>query len=450
MDRLVVVGGNAAGMSGASKAKRILPDIEVIVVEKGSYISYGACGIPYFFEGLVKSPESLLNFTPESAKSERDLECFINHRVTEILPGKKSVIVENLKTQDIKEIPYSKLLISTGAKPVIPKIFTEYANNQFVLRNLQDMIKFKSFLENNNCRKIVIIGLSYIALEMAEALSLRGIEVTLLGRSGIFLRDLHPSLSLLLENSLKANGVKFILKSQIKEVVRKDSLINKISFDDGDIFCDAVILATGIKPEIELAKNAGISIGQCGAIKVSERMETNIPSIYAAGDCTEITDLVTGKPAWIPLGTTANKGGRIAGENIAGLKARFPGVVGTNIVKIFDIGIAKTGLSLEDAEKNGFKAIWTYISENTQSGYLPSSSEMHIGLVVDSKSRKILGSQMLGIYNSVWRINVIALALQEGLKVDNLSTLDMAYAPPFAPVWDPVLVASNNAKKGLK
>jgi NADPH-dependent 2,4-dienoyl-CoA reductase/sulfur reductase-like enzyme len=447
-ERLVVIGGVAAGMSAASRARRLKPDIEILVFEKGGYVSYGSCGLPYYISGIIKSPEDLVVYDAKFFKEKRNIDVFPYHEAVTIQPEKHLVLVKDLKTGEEKDYRYSKLLISTGARAFVPPIRGVDLKGIFTIRHLPDGIKTKDFIKEKSPKKALIVGAGYIGMEMAETLTKLGISVTMVARGPNILGTMESEISKIVEDELGKNDVTLLKSTQVEEFKGENGYVKKAVLNNGEtIDCDMAVVATGVRPNSGIAKEAEIELGSKGAIRVNERMETNAPNIYAAGDCAEAYHRVLKRLFYLPLGTTANKQGKVAGENMAGGDALFKGIVGTSTFKVFDIQVARTGLSAKEAEKEGFGYISSAIEAGSRAHYYPGGSRILVKLTSEKSSGRILGAAMAGREGVPKRIDIIATAISAGMTVDELGSLDLSYAPPFAPVWDPILIAANELKK---
>ena len=451
--RLVVVGGSAAGMSAAARAKKRRPGWEVVVLERGPYVSYGACGIPYYISGEVKGPEEVVVLTPERAKEERGIEVLVRHEVVEVQPTKKLVIALDLETSKEKAFRYDKLVLAVGGAPRVPDIPGVDLEGVFKLRDLQDGIRLRRYLDEEKPKRAVVVGGGYVGLEMASAFRRRGIRVTVVEQTGQVLVMLDPDMASLVEEELAKREIQ-VVKSA--EVVRlegdQDGRFCAVHLRDRveRYWADFALLAVGVVPEVGLARSCGVALGPTGAISVSPKMETNVPDIYAAGDCAEARHIVTGRPSYIPLGTTANKQGRVAGENAVGGFGVFRGVVGTMVAKIGDLEVARTGLSTREAEDAGFQVVSKSITSRSRAGYYPGGYPLTVKLIAERTSGRLLGAQLVGREGAALRVNIFAAALYTRMTVEDLAQLDLGYAPPFSPVWDPVLVAANETLKLLR
>jgi NADPH-dependent 2,4-dienoyl-CoA reductase/sulfur reductase-like enzyme len=425
--RLVVIGGVAAGMSAASRARKIDPGLDILVLEKGDTVSYGACGLPYFIEGRVREAADLIVHTPEFFRKERNIAVRTGATAAQIVHARREVTLSNGE-----RIPYDRLVIATGARAGSGGIAGADLPHVFRLITLADAMRLKNYLAERNPRRAVVIGGGFIGLESVDALRRNGLAVTLLQDSQYLLRREDPELTKLLSAHLHRFGVETRLGVRV-ESIEPDRV--------GDTRCDLVLLAPGLKPNAEIADEAGIQRGRSGAIQVNDRLETNLGGVYAAGDCAETMHVVTGRPAYIPLGTTANKMGRIAGANAAGGRERFAGVAGTCILSVFGLGIGMTGLSVEQARREGFSAVAARIEARVRPRYF-GGKPVTVELVADRATGRLLGGVVTGEQDVAGRINVIATALGARMQVDEFERLDLAYAPPFSTVWDPLLIAA--------
>ncbi|HEX9653374.1 MAG TPA: FAD-dependent oxidoreductase [bacterium] len=446
---LVVVGGCAAGMSAASKAKRMNKNLQVIALEKTPHVSYSACGIPYFVADLVREARDLIAVTPEEFREQRGIEVLTRHEVVDVQPVKKTVTAIDLDAGKEAVFDYDKLVIAVGGVPKKPNLPGLDAKNVFTLQTLQDGIYIRKYIDEKRPKRVAIIGGGYIAMEMTEAFRQRSLEVTVIQKRDQVLWDFEPDIAGKVAAELTNNEVRILtaIEATALEVSDGGVAINVVLANgQTKLPADLVLVSTGLASNTKLAEIAGIRLGNTGAIAVDWKMQTNLPNIYAAGDCVEVKHLVSGKPDYIPLGPTANKQGRVAGENIGGGTATFKGVVGTTVFKTFNLEVAQTGLNLRQAKRSGFEPDSTTITENSKAGYYPGVKPITVTVIWDKRSRRLLGAQMVGEEGVSKRIDVFAAALTNKMTLDEMAYLDMSYAPPFAPVWDPVLVAVNVAR----
>lgn len=431
---LVVIGGVAAGLSAAARARRMDPRLEIVVLEKGPVVSYGACGLPYFVEGRVQDAAQLIVHTPEYFRKERKIDVRTGARVVSISHPRREVVLDSGA-----RVAYERLVIATGARCDTSRIQGAQQPHVFTLHTLEDAERMRGFVRERKPKRAVVIGGGYIGVEAADALRRNGVGVTLLERSQhLLLRD-DEAFTAAVRKQLEEHGVE----------VRRGVAVNSIEGDRvGDVLCDMVVISAGFRPNTEMAAEAGIEIGRSGAIRTDDRMETNVRGVYAAGDCAEVTHLVTGRPTYIPLGTTANKCGRVAGANAAGGRERFPGIVGTSIVGIFGMGFATSGLSVAEARTEGFSPVEARIEAQARPRYF-QGAKTTVELVADRASRRLIGGSVTGEEGAAGRINVIATALASRMRVDEFEQLDLAYSPPFATVWDPLLIAAQQLIKEI-
>jgi NADPH-dependent 2,4-dienoyl-CoA reductase/sulfur reductase-like enzyme len=425
--RLLVIGGVAAGLSAATRARRIDPGLEILVLEKGATISYGACGLPYYVEDRVRQPEDLIVHTPEYFRKERNISVRTGAAVAEIAHARREVALASGE-----RIHYDRLVIATGARPASGSIGGTDQPHVFRLNTFDDGIRLKRYLAERKPRRAVVIGGGFIGLEAADAIRRNGLAVTLFEGSQHLLRREDPDLTNSLSGHLQRFGVKVRIGARVR-AIEPDRV--------DDTPCDLVLLATGLRPNAEIAVEAGVHKGRTGAIAVDDRMQTNLGGVYAAGDCAETMHLVTGRPSYIPLGTTANKMGRVAGANAAGVRERFAGVAGTCVLSVFGLGVGMTGLSVEQARREGFSPLSSRIEARARARYFGGRSTT-VELVADKNTGRLLGAVVIGEQGVDGRINVVAAALQNRMTVDEFERLDLAYAPPFSTVWDPLLIAA--------
>ena len=449
-ERLVVIGGVAAGMSAASRARKLNPEMEIIVLEKGRHVSVGLCGLPYYLSGEISDWKDLIAYDAAFFREKRGIDVRLEHEATAIEPGRKTVHVRAPATAKEVTLHYDKLVIATGGAPAETLPGAD-ATNVFTCNDLPGTIRLREFIEQQKPQRAVIVGSGYIGLEVADAFKQRGLQVTIVERSDTLLEGIEPEIAGYVEAELLEHGVELV-KGSAANAIEKDSSGRAVAVQhgaNGRHEADLVLLATGIVPRVALAESAGILLGPTGAIAVDERMLTSVSSIYAAGDCTEVRNLVTGKPSYFPLGTTANKQGRVAGENAGGGNATFPGVVGTLVTKVFTLEVAKTGLSVPQARANGFQPDSITLTSTSRAKYFHGQPLM-LKLVWERSSGRVLGCQMAGREGVAKRIDVVAMALQARMTVEDLLHSDLSYAPPFAPVWEPILIAAHEAQKKLR
>ncbi|HEY3129443.1 MAG TPA: FAD-dependent oxidoreductase [Acidobacteriota bacterium] len=448
--RVVVIGGNAAGMTAASRLLRLDPDAEVIVLEKSQYISYSICGAPYYLEGLIPAAEDLLAFTPETARKERRILARTEWECFELLPGRREAVCRHLRSGLIDRLPFDNLVLATGYRPAIGNIAGAEHAKVFKISQLENIVELKQFVETRRPGTAVVVGGGYIGLNLAEALVKRGLSVQLLDRGDQILRAVDADIASLVEEECRKNGLQ----------VSKFAPVNEILFD-GDqpagvvavnqtYRADLVVVDVGIVPEVELARQAGLRIGSSGAVAVSPRMETSQDGIYAAGNCAEAIHFVTRRPIASGLGTHAVKQGRVAGENIAGIRSEFTGVLQTSITKFFSLSVARTGLNEWEAKSLGFPFGAVSVTTPSRAGYFPPKERLTVKMIFDKKTERLLGAQIAGPPWTAKRIDVAATAITAGLTLQQIAQLDLAYSPPHAPLWDPIQVAANVALREMR
>ena len=438
---LVVIGGDAAGMSAASQARRMRPDLAITAFEEGPFTSYGACGMPYYVEGLIEKAEDLVARTPEVFQRKYNIDARVLHRVERIDVKKKAVLVRDLRADKTFWEQYDHLLIATGASPIRPKLPGIDAGGMHSLSIIPDSVRIRQQIEERSPKRAVVVGGGYIGLEMAEALLARGLEVSVVELLPQVMSTLDGDMAGLVADALGEMGVTLYLGEGVESFEAADDHVTGVKTSKRLLPADLVILSIGIRPNVALAREAGIPLGETGAILVDDRMRTEVPDVWAAGDCVESLHLVSGRKVFIALGTVANKQGRIAGINLGGGEARFPGVMGTAITKIGETEVARTGLTVRESEKLGLDSVAAFIKGRTKARYYPGGGSIAIRIVAEKGTGRFLGGQIVGDPGSGKRIDVFATALQAGMTVPDMRYLDLAYAPPISPVWDPILVA---------
>lgn len=450
----VIIGGDAAGMSAASKIKREHPNAQAIVFERGPYISYSACGMPYWIAGVIESDRNLIILTPERARERRGIEVRIGHEVTAIDPVAQTVTVKRLETGESFPQPYTKLVIATGASAQRPPIPGLDLPGVFTLRAIPDAQRIFHAIEQTQPQRAVIIGGGYIGLEMAEALHARGLSVTIIEMLPHLMPNFDADMVEEVTAHLAEYGVQVYTGNRVNALKQQGQQLAVQLASGATLPADLVLVSTGIRPNSELAKAAGLTLGKTGAIWVDAQMRTSDPHIYAAGDCVEHYHIVLGENAWIPLATSANKGGRIAGDNISGNHSTFPGIAGTAVVKVFDYTMAVTGVTEGQAIQSGKWGATgedvgsTIVSAWERAGYWPDAEKIKVKLVYTKSDGRILGGQIVGKAGVNKRIDIIATALSARMTVETVGMLDLSYAPPYSPTYDPVQVCANVAARG--
>ncbi|MCD6595966.1 FAD-dependent oxidoreductase [bacterium] len=439
---LIVIGGDAAGMSIASAAKKIRPEWDVVVFEAGNYISYALCGTPYYISGKVENLDDLIVLTPETALSKKGVKVYTNHRVNYIEPNSKSLkVIDTEKNRELS-FRYEKLAIATGAKSVIPSIPGIDTDGVFTLHSLDDAKNIKKYIEDNNVKSGVIIGGGFIGMEMAEAFTESGIKTTLIEMLPTLLGIRNRDMLSAVLNEASANNVDVMLNSKVISFESKSGKLVAVHTDDKEVKADIALVATGVHPNTELAKSIGLELGASDAIYVDLQGATSRPGIYAAGDCAQIRDLITGKWIWMPLGTTANKQGHATGYAIAGKIPKFKGIVRSTITKFFDIGIETVGAPVSEVEKMGWNIAETTIKSISCAHYYPGHLPIWINLYCDVKTERILGGQYIGHWQSTKRFDIIVSVVANRMTAEDLANLDIPYTPPIGIVWDPINIAA--------
>ncbi len=444
--KIIIIGGDAAGMSAASQIKRQKSGYEVIVFERGDYISYAACGIPYFVEGAVGDMHDLVEVTPEEARQKRKVDLRLGHNVLAIDPAKRTVTVESGGSRFDES--FDRLIIATGARPQTMGVEPGRYSTVFTMNDLYDAARIKDFIAAHKPRSIAVIGGGYIGLEAVESFREQGIETTLVHRREDLHRAFEKEISDIIKNKLSEKGVNLRLGHSFSGLEQKGDKIGIIR-DTDVIEADAVLLAIGVVPNSELAEAAGITLGAGRAIRVNEFMQTSIDTIYAAGDCATSNMTNFGIEVHAPLALKANKQGLLAGMHIAGEEQPFAGVMNASITKIFDLGVARTGLSFAQADELGLEPEKVMVTSRDRARYYPGSAPITSLVIVSRKDRRVLGAQLAGNLGSVKRIDVYTTAIYNSMTIDQVFELDLAYAPPFSPVYDPVLLAARVARKKI-
>jgi NADPH-dependent 2,4-dienoyl-CoA reductase/sulfur reductase-like enzyme len=450
VQRLVVVGGDAAGMTAASQARRRRPasELEIVVFERGSDTSYSACGIPYWIGEVVDERSQLVVRTPEEFREKADIDARIHHEVVRIDTDARTVRVTDLTTGAETDEPYDQLMLATGATPIRPDLPGADGPGVFGVQTLDDgqaVIDHLAGLTGETPRAVVV-GAGYIGLEMAEALVTRGMEVHLVERSERPMSTIDPDMGVRIADAMEGMGITLHLETGVEAITHDDDgALRAVVTSAGELPADVVVLGTGARPNVALAEAAGIPIGRSGGIAVDVRQRTRTPDVWAAGDCAEVHHRVSRQPAAIALGTIANKTGRVAGINLGGGYATFPGVLGTAITKVCGVEISRTGLGEAEARGSGYVPVTVVVESTTTAGYWPEAQPIAVKVVAERHTGRLLGAQIVGDAGSAKRIDTFAAALWNEMSVSELQHVDLSYAPPFAPTWDPVLIAARKA-----
>ncbi|MCX7828214.1 MAG: FAD-dependent oxidoreductase [Thermanaerothrix sp.] len=447
--KVVIIGADAAGMSAASQLRRLDRDVEILAFEKGHYTSYSACGIPYLVGGLIKDPLRLISRTPEGFAA-MGIEVRTRSEVTHIDTTTRTVEVLELDAGRTYREPYDQLLIATGAKPIRPSVEGIDAPGVFGVNTLDSGMELLNAIEERHPRKAVIIGGGYIGLEVAEALNChRGLDVTVVERATAVMGTLDQDMGKLVGDALLDVGVKLRTNETLKSVEHHGGWVKGVWTDQGFIEADMVVLGLGVAPNSDLAQKSGIPLGFRNSIEVDLRMRTPVEGVWAAGDCAQNFHMITRKPFYVAMGTSANKMGRVAGLNLAGRDYLFQGVMGTAVCKICKYEVARTGLSEREVREAGIEAVSAVITDETRAGYYPGSGDITVKLTARKDDGAIIGGQIVGVEGAAKRIDVIATAIRGGLTAEDLVNMDLSYAPPFSPVWDPLQVAARGLLKLL-
>ena len=451
--KVVIVGGVAGGATAAARIRRLDEQAEIVVFERSGYISYANCGLPYYIGGVIEDPENLTLQTPESFFSRFRIHMKVHHEVTAIHPDKKTVSVKNLKSGEVFEESYDKLLLSPGAKPVVPDLPGMDSDKLFTLRTVEDTFRIKEFVVQNKPRSAVMVGGGCIGLEVAENLRELGMDVTIVQRPRQLMNPFDADMASFIHAEVRRHGVKLALGYNVEGFEEKNGGIEVLLKDNAPLYADMVVLAIGVTPESTLAKEAGLALGIKGSILVNERMETSVPDIYAVGDAVQVKHYVTGEDTLIALAGPANKQGRIAADNICGGNSRYSGSQGSSVIKIFDMTAATTGINETNARKAGLGVDTVILSPMSHAGYYPGGKLMTMKVVFEKETYRLLGAQIVGFDGVDKRIDVLATAIHAGMKATDLKDLDLAYAPPYSSAKDPVNMAGfmiDNISKGLK
>ena len=445
--KFIIIGGDAAGMSAASRAKRNNPDMEVIVLEQTNDVSYSACGMPYNIADPDRDINDLVVRQAEVFRNRQGIDLRTGHRVFNINPLKKVVLYTDLKGAE-SSLEYDKLLIATGASPIVPDIPGVGLPGVLALKSLEQGRKIKQFIHEHKVKSAVIIGMGYIALEMCEALRANNIDVSMIKPRANFIPWMNDELSDMVKAEVEKNSVKLLAGHEIKEITESEDGLN-VKCPDLDLKCDMVICATGVNPNSAVAEEAGIELGVKRSIAVDRRLLTSDEHIYAAGDCADAYHVITGQKTYVPLALRANRAGWAVADNVTGGDTHLEGIAGTAVFKVFDIQVARTGLNMNEAIKAGFDPVDAVITTRSRAHSYPGNAEIKVNMIGDKKSGRLLGVQMVGIDGVAHRINAPAVALHKKMTVEEFSQCDLAYAPPFGPVWDPVLTAAVQLMKKM-
>ena len=439
--KVVIVGGVAGGATAAARIRRLNENAEIVIFEKTGYVSYANCGLPYYIGDIISDSDELTLQTPESFWSRFRISVKTNHEVTGINASEKTVTVKNLLTGEEWNETYDKLLLSPGAKPVKPNLSGINSEKVFTLRTVEDTLAIHSYVERTKAKSALIVGGGYIGIEVAENFREKGLEVTIVQRPNQLMNTLDYDMATFVHSKLRAKGVSVKLNSNVIGFREDKGSIVTLLEDGQEISADIVLLAIGVTPENSLAKQAGLQLGAKGSIVVNDRMETSVADIYAVGDAVQIKHFVSEEDTVIALAGPANKQGRIVADNICGGNSRYLGSMGSSIIKIFDMTVASTGLTEKSAKALGIECESVVLSPASHAGYYPNSKVMTMKVVFEKGTLRLLGAQIIGAEGVDKRWDVLATAIQCGIKADMLKNLDLAYAPPFSSAKDPVNMA---------
>lgn len=431
--KTVIIGGVAGGASAAARLRRLDESAEIIILERGEFVSFANCGLPYYIGGVITDRKNLTLQTPESFKSRFNIDVRVKNEAVKINPDAKTVTVKNLDTGRIYEESYDYLILSPGAEPVRPDIDGIDSGNVFTLRNIPDTIKIKKYIESKKPQSAVVIGGGYIGVEMAENLREAGLQVSIIELADHLIAPLDFDMAADVHRFIKEKGIRLYLNNGVK-AINGDTII----LQNGEINAEMIIMSVGVRPETSLARECGIETDSRGSILVDKYMKTSIQNIYAVGDAVKTEDFITKSAAFIPLAGPANKQGRIAADNIAGLRSEYTGTQGSAVLKLFDMTVATTGLNEKNAKAAGIDYDKTYIYSGSHASYYPGASNLSIKALWNKKTLKIIGAQIIGFDGVDKRLDVLATAIRFEAKITDLTGLELCYAPPFGSAKDPV------------
>ncbi len=431
--KTIIIGGVAGGASAAARLRRLDETCEIVILERGDFISFANCGLPYYIGGAITDKNDLTLQTPESFRKRFNIDVRINNEAVKISPEEKTVTVKNLKSGEIYKESYDNLILSPGAEPIKPNIDGIDSDIVFTLRNIPDTLKIKEYIEKSNPKSAVVIGGGYIGVEMAENLKEAGLDVSVVELADHLIAPLDFDMAADVHRYIKSKGIKLYLNNGVRAI---DG--NTVILQNGTIDAEMIIMSVGVRPETALAKDCGIEVNRRGSIIVDRHMKTNIQNIYAVGDAVEAEDFITKSPAFIPLAGPANKQGRIAADNICGINSEYTGTQGSAVLKLFDMTVATTGINEKSASSAGIDYDKTYIYSSSHASYYPGASNMSIKALWDKKTLKIIGAQIVGFDGVDKRMDVLASSIRFGAKITDLANLELCYAPPFGSAKDPV------------
>jgi NADPH-dependent 2,4-dienoyl-CoA reductase/sulfur reductase-like enzyme/rhodanese-related sulfurtransferase len=439
--KVVIVGGVAGGATAAARIRRLDEQAEIIVFERSGFVSYANCGLPYYIGDIITEPQNLTLQTPESFFARFRVTMKVHHEVIALHPERNTVSVKNLETGEEFEESYDKLLLSPGAKPIQPKLPGSGMDKLFTLRTVEDTFRIKEYINKNHPRSVVLAGGGFIGVELAENLHNLGMDVTIVQRNSQLMNPFDPDMAAFIHNEMRKHGVKLVMGHTVEGFEEKDGGINVLLKNEASLHADMVVLAIGVTPDTQLAKEAGLELGVKGSIVVNERMETSVPNIYAVGDAVQVKHYVTGQDSLISLAGPANKQGRIAADNICGGDSHYLGSQGSSVLKVFDMTAAITGINETTAKKAGIDTEKIILSPMSHAGYYPGGKLMTMKVIFEKETYRLLGAQIVGYEGVDKRIDVLSTAIHAGMKATQLQDLDLAYAPPYSSAKDPVNMA---------
>jgi NADPH-dependent 2,4-dienoyl-CoA reductase/sulfur reductase-like enzyme len=448
---VVVIGGDAAGGSAASQARKRRPDLDVVMFERGRATSYSACGIPYWISGAVGSEADLITRTPEQHRA-RGIDVRMRTEVTDIDLDRRVVHWRDLADGGSGVEPFDELVYATGSVPMRPPVPGIDAAGVHGVQVLDDGAALRDALERGDVRRVVVVGGGYIGLEIAEACRIRGLDVTVVDMSPTPVGTFDPDVGEFIADAVRGQGIELVLSDAVAGIeTDADGRARAVVTASGrQLPADLVVLGLGVRPAVRLAQEAGIPLGVSGGIAVDTRMRTQVDGVWAAGDCVESVHRLSGQRVVVALGTHANKQGRVAGINIGGGYATFPGVIGTAITKVCDLEAARTGLSEAEATSAGYEFVTAVVDSTTKAGYFPGARPIRLKMLAERRSGRLLGAHVVGREAAAKRIDALAICIWNEMGVDDILSLDLSYAPPFSPVWDPVLIAARKAFEAVE
>ena len=452
--KVIIIGGVAAGPKVGSRVHRICPEAEVILIEKGEFLSYAGCGLPYYVSGVVQDQKELMSTPigvvrdPVFFRNVKNVNVLNRTEAKQVDRTHKQLTIKDLQAGTESRLSYDKLVFATGATPIIPPIKGRQLKNVFTLQNIEDSESIKAALSEGKAKDVIIIGGGLIGIEMTEALISKGCRVTIIEKLPQILPMLDWEMAYQVKEYLELKGIKVKTSTTLTEIKGTDK-VDSVVTDQGEMSCDFVIMSIGVRPNVSLAQDCGLEIGSTGGIRVNTAMQTSDPDIFAAGDCVESTNLITGKPCFVPMGSTANKQGRVAANNLCGRKDVFSGVLGSTVCKIFDFNIGRTGLGETQARQEGYNTDIILSPAPDKAHFYPGAKPIMMKLVIDRETRRLLGLQVVGMGVVDKRTDVAATAITAKMTIDDIANLDLCYAPPYSPAMDNIITAANISRNKL-